>query len=275
MNLSSSGAQTYANRGEADPKGSAVVEHDRTTTPLEAARRGDDPITSLDGRQFLQVEGVIEPGDQRGRLLGFPTANLTVPDGEIGEGVWAGTVQIDPNLDGPTYLAAVSVGRRPTYYAEGKRLLEANLLGYSGDLYGRRVLVTLHLYLRPQRRFPGTAELTIQLQTDVACVRAWGMGAGFGSPTDVTAIDRPLSNFRRGAMPHKRSKRRAVDVEHIKRGRAVRRLAVLQRAVAELASTGEPTHEDMARLTGIPVGYLLWAYPTSDSLLAVASEDSS
>jgi hypothetical protein len=82
---------------------------------------------------------------------------------------------------------------------------------------------------------------------------------------------RGRASFKGGGRRHKRSNRRADDVENMKRRRAARRLAVLQGAVTALASTGEPTHEAIAKLTGIPIGFLLWAYPTNDSLLAIAS----
>lgn len=224
-----------------------------------------------------QVRGIVEHGDQRGRLLGYPTANLTVPGLEAGDGVWAGTIQIDSDSEGPTYLAAISIGRRPTYYANGKRLLEANLLGFSGDLYGHSILATLQAYIRPQRRFPGTAELAVQLENDVACVRTWGIGAGLLRQLgDATSVDRPLSNVmmtgRPFAISHKRSKKRgADDLDQTKRERAAKRLILIRRAVMELADAGQLTHEAVAKQTGIPIGYLLWAYPTSDSLLAVAS----
>ena len=119
------------------------------------------------------VLGVVEHGDARGRVLGYPTANITLPDGDIRDGVWAGTVCLRTDGQVEIYAAAISVGRRPTYYGTGTRLLEAHLLDYSGDLYGRAVLVNLHTYLRPQQRFAGTEELTAQIRHDVACVESW------------------------------------------------------------------------------------------------------
>jgi riboflavin kinase/FMN adenylyltransferase len=130
----------------------------------------------------LHVEGVVEHGDERGRLLGFPTANIGVPEHGLRDGVWAGTVQIEPEHDGPVHVAAVSVGHRPTYYGkDGDRLLEANLLDFTGDLYDRRVVVRLHERLRPQRKFAGSAELVDQMQLDVADTRAWAVREGFGA----------------------------------------------------------------------------------------------
>ncbi|MGO4859990.1 riboflavin kinase [Arthrobacter sp. 2MCAF14] len=126
----------------------------------------------------IRLEGVVGHGDARGRELGYPTANISVPDGEILDGVWAGAVRLAQGGDDETYAAAISVGRRPTYYRSGTRLLEAHLLEYDGDLYGRTVQVILHHYIRPQRRFRGTDELAAQIRDDVAHVRCWFKGAG-------------------------------------------------------------------------------------------------
>jgi FAD synthase len=126
----------------------------------------------------IRLEGVVEYCDARGRELGYPTANISVPAGEIPDGVWAGTVHLGSEGRGETYAAAVSVGHRPTYYRKGTRLLEAHLLEYSGDLYGRILLVSLHFYIRPQRRFHGTEELAAQIRDDVAYVRFWAADAG-------------------------------------------------------------------------------------------------
>ena len=65
----------------------------------------------------LIVEGVVEAGDQRGRELGFPTANLSLAgDAVRGDGVWAGLVRLVDEPDSRPWVAAVSVGRRPTFY---------------------------------------------------------------------------------------------------------------------------------------------------------------
>lgn len=152
-------------------------------TPV-AAPAGVEVPTPRRTDVALLVEGVVEHGDERGRLLGFPTANVAVPPHGLRDGVWAGTVQLDPLADGtggPVHVAAVSVGHRPTYYGkDGERLLEANLLDFEGDLYGRTVLVRLHVRLRPQRRYAGSAELVDQLRRDVADTRRWAVGAGLG-----------------------------------------------------------------------------------------------
>ncbi|SHN47933.1 riboflavin kinase [Cryptosporangium aurantiacum] len=125
----------------------------------------------------IVVQGVVRPGDRRGRLLGFPTANLHDTDAVRLDGVYAGAVLLDDAGTGAV-PAVVSVGRRPTYYGgEGVRLLEAYLLDWAGDLYGRLIRVELHRHLRPQRRFEGTADLIGQIARDVAATRTWA-GAG-------------------------------------------------------------------------------------------------
>jgi FAD synthase len=79
------------------------------------------------------VRGTVVPGDQRGRLLGFPPTNLTLTDeAEIGDGVWAGWVH---RATGEKHLTTVSVGRRPTFYrSDPVRLLEAHLPDATVDL---------------------------------------------------------------------------------------------------------------------------------------------
>lgn len=122
----------------------------------------------------LVVRGGVEHGDQRGRTLGFPTANLAITDDALLDGVWAGWV----DHRGGRHTAAISVGSRPTFYGRhGFRLLEAHLLDFDDDLYDEVVDVWLVHRLRGQRRFAGVADLTAQLTADVAATRAWAATA--------------------------------------------------------------------------------------------------
>lgn len=117
------------------------------------------------------IEGIVEHGDQRGRLLGFPTANITVSDEEIADGVWGALVRIETDR---WAIAAVSVGRRRTFYGEdGPKLLEAHLLDHNEDLYGRKIRVEVLVKLRPQEAFPDIQSLTDQLNDDVQKARDW------------------------------------------------------------------------------------------------------
>lgn len=119
-------------------------------------------------RRPHQVRGRVEHGDQRGRELGFPTANVSVPDHIAlpADGVYAGWYR---RPDGVARPAAISLGRRPTYYEEsGRRLLEAYLLDFDGDLYGEEARVDFVAHLRPQARFESSQALIDQMGRDVA-----------------------------------------------------------------------------------------------------------
>jgi riboflavin kinase/FMN adenylyltransferase len=119
-----------------------------------------------------EVRGVVEEGDRRGRELGFPTANLAVPPRICvpAEGVYAGTCVLPDERALP---AAISFGRRPTFYEDAEvPLLEAYLLGFDGDLYGQRLRVRFFEWLHAQQRFDGVDALVAQLHADVAAARA-------------------------------------------------------------------------------------------------------
>jgi riboflavin kinase / FMN adenylyltransferase len=121
-----------------------------------------------------EVRGPVERGDARGRLLGFPTANVSVPENIClpADGVYAGTFSA---ADGVARLAAISVGRRPTFYAEAApSLVEAYVLDFDGDLYGQRARVRFTHRLRGQERFDQVDDLVAQMHRDVERVRELG-----------------------------------------------------------------------------------------------------
>jgi riboflavin kinase/FMN adenylyltransferase len=112
-----------------------------------------------------EVEGVVVLGDQRGGTLGFPTANLAVaPDLLVPAfGIYAGWAL--------GHRAAVSIGTNP-HYGGTERRVEAYLLDYADDLYGRRVVVELWERLRDEAVFESEAELIAAIDDDVARTRA-------------------------------------------------------------------------------------------------------
>ena len=88
-----------------------------------------------------EVRGKVVIGDQRGRLLGFPTANVEVPNAVClpADGVYAGWYE---RPDGEVHPCAINLGRRPTFYEHADHsLLEAHLLDFDGDLYGEQAHV--------------------------------------------------------------------------------------------------------------------------------------
>ncbi len=110
-----------------------------------------------------EVRGPVEHGDGRGRELGFPTANVSVPERFClpADGVYAGTFA---GADGVERPAALSLGRRPTFYAEhGLLLLEAHVLDFDGDLYGQQTRVRFRRHLRAQERFDRVDDLVAQM----------------------------------------------------------------------------------------------------------------
>jgi riboflavin kinase/FMN adenylyltransferase len=112
------------------------------------------------GAPFM-VEGTVVPGDQRGRELGFPTANI-VPDDRLaipGHGVYAAFANGVP--------AAVNVGVRPTFESGRGVLIETYLIDREVDLYGTEMRVAFVERLRGEKRFAGVEELIAQMRIDV------------------------------------------------------------------------------------------------------------
>jgi riboflavin kinase / FMN adenylyltransferase len=116
----------------------------------------------------FQLRGIVQHGDKRGRRLGYPTANL-VPDNALiypGNGVYACRAAIGDGDD--WWVAAVSIGVRPTFVTGRGVLVEAFLVDFDGDLYGQELRLAFLERLRGERRFDGEAELVGQMHRDVA-----------------------------------------------------------------------------------------------------------
>jgi riboflavin kinase/FMN adenylyltransferase len=119
-----------------------------------------DQATKLLGAPFL-MEGEVVEGDKRGRTLGFPTANL-VPDDALvvpGHGVYAAFANGHP--------AAVNVGVRPMFETGRGLLIEAFLIDWEGDLYGKSLRLAFVERLRGERRFPAVEDLIAQMHRDI------------------------------------------------------------------------------------------------------------
>ena len=150
---------------------------DQTTAPVSSSLvrwligrgRVEDAAACL-GRSWEMTAEVIR-GEQRGRAIGVPTANLDLSayDGRIlpMDGVYAGQALLD---DGSTYPAAISVGTKPTF-GEKRLAVEAHLIGYRpaqpDALYGRSITLGFARWLRDQYPFPNADELVAQLHRDI------------------------------------------------------------------------------------------------------------
>jgi riboflavin kinase/FMN adenylyltransferase len=114
------------------------------------------------------VEGEVVQGDRRGRTIGFPTLNIVLPDGsEPFQGIYAVRVR-DAGVAGARHWKGAGYfGRRPTFAGE-KSFLEVYLMGFSGDLYGKTMLVEFIDMIRPDRRFDAIDDLVAQMKLDCA-----------------------------------------------------------------------------------------------------------
>jgi riboflavin kinase/FMN adenylyltransferase len=153
------------------PREDGVDEPVSSTAIRRALAGGNVALAaSLLGRPF-EARGIVVQGDQRGRLLGFPTANVEVPNRVClpSDGVYAGSYE---RPDGSTYPCAINLGRRPTFYEHADHsLLEAHLIDFEGDLYGERAVVRFEHFLRSERKFDGIDSLVAQLKHDIEHAR--------------------------------------------------------------------------------------------------------
>jgi len=143
-----------------------------SSTAIRRALAGGevDVAARLLGRPY-EARGIVVRGDQRGRLLGFPTANVEVPNQVClpADGVYAGWYE---RPDGIVHPCAINLGRRPTFYEHADHsLLEAHLLDFSDDLYGERAEVRFAEFLRSERKFDGVDALVTQLKHDIEHTR--------------------------------------------------------------------------------------------------------
>lgn len=123
--------------------------------------------TKLLGRPY-SIAGRVISGDHRGKILGYPTANvkprvpLLAPDG-----VYA--IRVD--VRGRLVPGVANIGRNPTFGEGRPRGVEAHLFDFDGDIYGRWIRVLLIERLRGEERFPSAKALVEQIQRDVACAK--------------------------------------------------------------------------------------------------------
>lgn len=123
------------------------------------------------GRAY-SITGTIVHGEQRGRKLGFPTANIELLHGEMAvpaPGVYAVTVSIE----GSIYEGMGNIGNNPTFNDVEHARLEVNLFNCSGDLYGKTMSVQFHKYIRAEKKFSGVEELCRQIEEDKKAIKTY------------------------------------------------------------------------------------------------------
>jgi riboflavin kinase/FMN adenylyltransferase len=134
----------------------------------EALIAGDiGTATHMLSRDYA-IEGVVQRGDARGRELGYPTANLSIGDYQRPKyGIYAVRATLD---DGSEHPGVASLGVRPTFEPP-QELLEAHLFDFDGDLYGARIEVALHAFIREEQKFETVDELVAEMRSDEAQAR--------------------------------------------------------------------------------------------------------
>lgn len=143
---------------------SGMISSSRIREALAAGKLGD--AVGLLGHP-LRIAGTVVEGAQRGRTLGFPTANLAdIPGMLPANGVYAGFCQVS----GRKFATAVCIGPNPTF-GEQRQKVECHLLGFSGNLYAQLLAVDLLAEIRPLRSFASAQELQLQIQSDIEAVR--------------------------------------------------------------------------------------------------------
>jgi len=125
-------------------------------------------VERLMGRYFY-LRGKVITSDKRGRVLGFPTANLDIKPQQAlpSNGIYATITQVN----GKRFPSATNIGIRPTF-GKGEKTVETHLLNYKGDLYDKDMKVEFVQKLRDEQRFSSPEELKIQIEKDVQEVEA-------------------------------------------------------------------------------------------------------
>lgn len=140
----------------------------------QALQQGDLSVANkLLGRPYALIGEVVQ-GQQLGRTIGFPTANLQLPPEKFlpRQGVYLVQVHgIEPNSSDAIVPGVMNIGNRPT--VDGlKQTIEVHLLDWSGNLYGKQITVNLEKFLRAEQKFPSLDALKAQIQADCDAARA-------------------------------------------------------------------------------------------------------
>jgi len=125
-----------------------------------------ETANGLLGRPYT-LTGIVKAGQKLGRTIGFPTANLDLPERKFlpGNGVYSVWVSIEGEARS-NHLGVMNLGRRPTVENRDRPLPEIHLLDWSGDLYERTLTVKLERFLRPEQKFNSLSDLKAQIAQD-------------------------------------------------------------------------------------------------------------
>ena len=146
-----------------------IISSSHIRSQLAAGHIAD--VTQALGRPY-RLRGTVTRGDQRGRTIGFPTANVTGITNQLpATGVYAALATLHHTSQPQHYRAALNVGYLPTISGDRALTVEAHLLDYSGDCYDQELVLDLQHYIRPEQRFADLDALRQQIAEDVQAVR--------------------------------------------------------------------------------------------------------
>ena len=131
----------------------------------ENLNSGNIELANKDLKRIFSISGKVIKGDQRGRTIGIPTANIQYPQNTIiiPYGVYA----VETKIDGNTYFGIVNFGVRPTFNKE-KPIVEAYLFDFDNDIYDKNIELFFHKQIRQEKKFNGIKELLKQINLDIA-----------------------------------------------------------------------------------------------------------
>ena len=121
------------------------------------------------GRSYA-LHGTVVHGAGIGRQLGFPTANISLPDA-MQQLPADGVYEVDVTLDGENHKGVMNIGRKPTVASGKERTFEVHIIGFEGNIYGRPVTVEFVRRLRGEQSFVNIDALRFQIEVDVARVK--------------------------------------------------------------------------------------------------------
>ncbi|NLM21455.1 MAG: bifunctional riboflavin kinase/FAD synthetase [Peptococcaceae bacterium] len=173
---------SFGFQGKGDPEllKTLAEKYDFQVSVIHAQKLGSKVISSSEIRKYL-LEGEIDlatkmmgrspsicgrviHGDERGRTLGFPTANIEVDEDLLvpKNGVYA----VESEINGLRYGGMMNIGLRPTFKKESERTIEVHFFDFQGDLYGQKIMVKIKSKLRSEKKFQGPEEIISQLHKD-------------------------------------------------------------------------------------------------------------
>ncbi len=139
-----------------------------STTIRRAVEAGDlRKAGTMLGREYT-ILGTVVRGDNLGKKIGFPTANLSAHNEQFPPN---GVYFAQATLDGELYPGVINLGYRPTVSTEKERVLEIHLLDFDREIYGKDLEVRFVRYLRPEKKFESVEALARQIEADVKQAR--------------------------------------------------------------------------------------------------------